>query len=126
MISEGTATNTMIMGGRYVQSNYNADFMGQPFEGMSLMGYDNIRNQFTMLWVDSLSTAPITTKGQLSADGRVITCIGDMDEPMTGEIGKPVKWVTTYEGDDTIIFEAIETIYGEEFTVMRVTYTREK
>lgn len=33
----------MIFGGRYQLSNYKGNFMGMPFEGMSIMGYDNAK-----------------------------------------------------------------------------------
>ncbi|MBK9333372.1 MAG: DUF1579 family protein [Ignavibacteria bacterium] len=29
------------MGGRYQQGKHTGDMMGMPFEGMSLLGYDN-------------------------------------------------------------------------------------
>ncbi len=41
--SKSTATNKMTMGGRYQVSSFTGSFMGQPFEGMGIMGYDNTK-----------------------------------------------------------------------------------
>src|SRR5688572_16568161 len=43
-------TNTkseMIMGGRYLVSKTTGEMMGMPFEGMSIMGYDNAKKIYT-------------------------------------------------------------------------------
>ena len=39
--SEGKAQNQMIMGGRFLQTEYTGDFMGETFVGMGIDGYDN-------------------------------------------------------------------------------------
>src|SRR6187399_2365390 len=51
--SKGTAKATWILDGRYVQEEFSGDFMGQPFKGMSLTGYDNIRGKYRSVWVDN-------------------------------------------------------------------------
>src|SRR5688572_24350648 len=45
--STSTAVNTMIMGGKYQSSKHSGNMMGMPFEGKSIMGYDNATKQFT-------------------------------------------------------------------------------
>ena len=44
--STATAVNKMIMGGRYQESKHVGNFMGMPFEGYSLLGYDNAKKNF--------------------------------------------------------------------------------
>ncbi|MDB5210043.1 MAG: hypothetical protein JWQ30_870, partial [Sediminibacterium sp.] len=56
MKSNGTATNKMIMGGRYQQMAFKGDMMGQPFEGLGTTGYDNARKVWTSTWIDNMGT----------------------------------------------------------------------
>src|SRR5690349_18872236 len=40
MNSKGKMINKIILGGRYLQGDFKGEFMGMPFEGMSMTGYD--------------------------------------------------------------------------------------
>ena len=54
--SEGTAVNTLILGGRFLQSSYTSEVMGQPFEGFGLDGYDIHKQKYIGLWTDTMAT----------------------------------------------------------------------
>jgi hypothetical protein len=125
MVSQGRATFRMIMDGRFLQQEYHGEIMGQAFHGMGLTGYDNTRKQFIGTWMDSMSTSMSHFKGGIDPAGRLLTMYGEMDEPRTGEIGKPIRYLWRVEGPDRNIFEMQEVIYGEPFTVMELTYERE-
>jgi hypothetical protein len=123
-VSQGTATFRMIMDGRYLQQDYRGEMMGQPMHGMGLMGYDNTRKLFIGTWLDNMGTSMSHFKGGLDQTGRILTMYGDMDEPMSGEIGKPVRYRLRIEGPNRKIFEIQEVIYGEPFTAVEITYER--
>ncbi len=122
--AEATATNTLVLDGKYLKTDYSGSMMGQPFDGIGIMGYDNLRKQFFMFWCDSAGTSPYLSHGSLSQDGTTITLIGPMDEPMTGEIGKPAMWKTTWINEDSYMMEAFEIVYGDPMPVIRFTYNR--
>lgn len=124
--STGSATYEMIMDGRYLLQTYKGTMMGQPMEGLGIMGYDNNRKLFVNSWVDNFMTGIMPMKGNLSEDGKVLTMIGEMDEPMTGEMGKAIRGRTTWIDDNTFKFSMDEILYGEPFTVVEVTYTRKQ
>ena len=124
MTSEGTATIEPVFGGRFIRERFKADMMGQPFEGESTTGYDNNKKQFVSTFIDSMSTGMTHMKGSISPDGRTLTFIGEMDEPMSGEMGKAFRIRITVESADTHTMEMSEILYGEPFKVMEVTYTR--
>jgi len=42
-ITKGTAKSTLTLKGHFVQQEFNGEFMGKPFRGMSFTGYDNVR-----------------------------------------------------------------------------------
>lgn len=131
--SKGTTTNSMIFGGRFLKQEFKGslDMPGEdgqmqpvPFEGLGLTGYNNIRKQYVGTWADSMTTAVIYLTGNLSQDEKQLTMFAQMDEPMTGEIGKTVKYVTRIESADRHVFEAWEVLYGEPFKVFEIVYER--
>jgi hypothetical protein len=65
--------------------------------------------------------------GNVDKDGKTFTLWGKMDEPMTGEKGKKVKYVTRVIDNDKHIFEVYDvTTYGDKKPTMQITYTRKK
>src|SRR5438874_2282495 len=54
--STGTDESMWIMGGRYIQEKFSGNFMGQPFTGMGITGYDNAKKQYFGTWIDSMGT----------------------------------------------------------------------
>ena len=124
--SSGTQTYEEMLGGRYIHGTYTGEMMGMPFQGMSLMGYDNQKKKYFTAWVDSMSTGMMVSEGTADASGKVITFTGSYDDPMTGK-AKKYRQVTTVESDDKHKFEWFENGEdGKEYRMMIVTYTRVK
>ena len=123
-VSKGTAKSQWVMDGRYVQEEFNGDFMGKPFRGMSLMGYDNRKKKYNTFWIDNMSTIHFTTEGEAAEDGKVITLEGRYDCPMTGEKDRRTKQVFRILGPDKHVFEMHEAVKGEMSKTMEITYTR--
>ena len=61
--SKGKAVNKMILGGRYQVSEFKGTMMGQPFEGVSTLGYDKHKNIFENTWVDNMGTGIMYMEG---------------------------------------------------------------
>ncbi|MFA5805236.1 MAG: DUF1579 domain-containing protein [Melioribacteraceae bacterium] len=102
--SEGTATYSMVLGGRYLHGSFNAIMMGMPFEGMSLDAYDNGTKEYISLWVDNMGTGVMMTKGKMDDKTKLITYWGSMVDPMTGKDQK-VKAVTKELDENHSTFE---------------------
>jgi hypothetical protein len=127
MESKGSETCKMIMGGRVCQADYSGEMMGMPFHGMGLSGYDKIKKQYWSTWIDDMGTSIFVAWGTASADGKTITFMGKMDDPMTGKMNKDVKCVVKLGDDDHYIFEMWdEAGTPMEFKVMEMAYTRAK
>lgn len=123
--TKGSATITSFLGGRYIKEEANNEMMGMPYEGMGLVGYDNFKKRFTMMWVDGMSTAMYTAQGTLDMTGTVLTFYGQMDEPMTGEHDKPIKFVVRMKDDNTRVFEIHDLgIVPGETKVVEMVYKR--
>jgi hypothetical protein len=126
MESEGTCEITSILGGRWLQEKSAGLMMGMPHEGFGLSGYDNFRKQFRSVWLDNMSTTIYELTGHLDKSGKVLTMYTQMDEPMTGEIAKMARFVTTIVSDDEFRMEGYDIALGDDAKVMEIVYTRVK
>lgn len=121
--SEGTMTNRMILGGRYLEGQFRGKFFDQPFEGISLTGYDMKKNELISLWLDSMSTTWMTQNGTLSTDGKEMTARGMADGPT----GQPTQYksVTRIVDPNKHVYTMSSMTDGKETPVMEITYTRQ-
>lgn len=123
--SKATVTTRMMFDGRYAHSRFQGSFMGQPFEGLSTLGYNKAAGRFESVWIDSMSTMTMFATGHLDAAGKVLTLTGEMMDPATK---KPIKqkMVTTWKSDDRFVDEMYHEMDGKEVKVMEIVYTRAK
>jgi hypothetical protein len=125
--TRGMAENKWVMEGRFVQQDYKGDMMGKPMTGLGLTGYDNMNKKYVSFWIDNMGTAMSTMEGTFDRDGKVLSLYGKMDEPMTGEHDKMVKYVLRKINKDKHVFEAHDLSRGDMNTKMfEVVYTRKK
>ena len=123
MVSSGTSVNSSVLGGRYVKMVYNGDMMGQPFEGLGYVGYDNYKQKYIHLWMDSMSTMMLMSEGTM-ADG-VCTYTGEFDDVITGK-KTTMRQVVTVTDDDHHMMEMFGPAPdGKEFRMMEIKYVRQ-
>jgi len=123
--SSGTCEQKVILDGHYLRQEYAGDMMGQPFTGISILGYDNHTKKYQSVWIDTMSTGIYLFEGPASADGKVITQECRYDDPVKG----PSLWrtVTRFKDDDTQEFEMFLTPRGgKEEKMMEMTIERKK
>ena len=123
MVTEGTGTTEMILGGRYEKSIHTSSMMGMPTEGMWLMGYDNATEEFTAIWIDNLGTGTAIAKGTYDESTNSINLIGTMVDPMTGEY-MDFREVRTFVDENNQLLEMYMTYNGQEFKTMEIEFTR--
>src|SRR5688572_4659710 len=125
--SMGTTTNTMILGGRYQQSNHKGEVMGQPFEGQSTIGFDNAKKVFVTTWIDNMGTGIMIGEGPWDEKTKTVNIKGTMIDPMTG---KPCDFREVFKvvDNDHQVMEMYgpDPVTGKEFKTMEVKYTRKK
>ena len=124
-VTKATAKATWVMNGRFVQEEFTGEFMGKPFHGMSLTGYDNIKQKYNTVWVDDMHTSLVTAEGEAESGGKAITLAGKYDCPMTGQKNLTMKQVIRILGPDTRVFEMHDPSKGEHSKTMEITYTRQ-
>ncbi len=120
-IVHGIAQISMGMDGRFSIEKVEGNFMGMPFQGTGVTGYNNVTGEYQSVWFDNMSTALYTYTG--SADGDKITLTGEHKDPVTGEKVKQ-RSVLTLIGNDQMHVDNYETRGGTEAKNMELHYTR--
>ncbi|MCU0285595.1 MAG: DUF1579 domain-containing protein [Acidobacteria bacterium] len=122
--SEGKAEAELILNGRFLKWRFHGTMFGEPFEGMQVVGYDNLKQKYVTLWIDSSSTAFFLLEG--TRQGNTITDSGIWPDPATGKDEK-VKSVMTVVGPDELNYELFMVGNdGKEFKSMEIRYLRKK
>lgn len=123
MVSTGTSSNKMILGGRQLQMEFSGTMMGMPFMGIGYTGYDNTSGQYTGTWTDNMSTATMRSTGSYDAETDTYTFTTEMLDPMTGAM-VPVREVIRVADGDHHTMEMFETRDGAEQRTMLIEYSR--
>lgn len=123
-VVEGTSTKTMILDGRYLQEEAKGTMMGQPFHGVGVIGYDNVKKEFVSTWVDNMTTGIMMSTGTYDTAAKAFTMHSEMFDPMAGGNTK-VRMVTRLTGNGSHVFEWYANgPGGKEMKAMEITYTR--
>lgn len=124
---ESTGTNEVkwILGERFLEMDVKGTTMGQPFEGMGIIGYDNAKKEYVNTWIDNMGTGMMTATGTYDVETYTMTETGTYTDPMAGE--QKFKGVTKFKNADRFTYEMYT--YGPdgtEFRNMKINYTRQK
>jgi hypothetical protein len=123
--TEGTAEKTMVLGGRFLQEVMHSTMMGMPFEGRGLLGYDNLRREYSGVWLDNMGTQIMPYAGAYDAETGVFTMTGDFIDAATGRT-MTARLVTTVIGEDEHRFEMYSPgPDGEDFRWVEMVYRRQ-
>ncbi len=122
---DGTSNFKTIMGGRFLLEKIDgSEFMGMPFEGRSISGYDNLTQTYFVYFFDNMGTGVSQYTGTPSGDGKTIHYTVRVPDIMTGKY-KTARAVETTLSDDKITFTMYDTTpEGQEFTSMEIIMTR--
>lgn len=121
-----TMTNKMALGGRYQLSNYSGSFEGMPFEGMSILCYDNIKKVFESVWIDNMGTGVMHLQGPWDAATKTMTLTGNMLDPMTGKEITMKETFTIIDENTQLMQMYAPAPGGGEFKTMEIKLTRKK
>jgi hypothetical protein len=118
----GTASFKPVFGGRVVKGQYTGTMWGQPFEGMSLDGYDNITGKYWSVWLDNTGTSLYVSHGKMLEDGKTLEHTGTLTMPDGSECG--MRFLTKHGGDKATM-KGFMTMAGmDESIMMEIAFTR--
>jgi hypothetical protein len=128
MTSTGASTNKMILGGRYQMAEHKGSFMGMPFEGVAITGYDNHKKKYVSTWIDNMGTGIMQMEGTWDEASKTMTMEGQMDD-ITREGRKcEMKEIFKIIDDDHHVMEMYgpDQKTGKQYKTMEIKYTRKK
>ena len=125
--SKGSCETKWVLDGRFLLEESAGQMMGMPYKSLNLIGFDNYKKKYIMSYADSLGTAIYTGEGKLDPSNKVMTSFGKMDDFMTGDRDKPVKYVMRIVSKDKHVFEIYDEVGSpNEYKVLEITYTRKQ
>jgi hypothetical protein len=119
---------TWLAEGKWLQLKWTGTMMnGQQGSGLWLLGYDNFKERYVSTMVDSMQTCMNSASGHFDESGDDLILWGTIDEPMTPEQDKTVKYVYRGFGQDAFVFEIHDMMIGESNTkVVEIAFKRKK
>lgn len=124
--STSTSVTQSLYGGLYSQTKHSGNMMGSPFEGMSIMGYDNLKKEYFSSWIDNMGSGMYVMTGQWDSASKKMTLSGTA-RCMNGQ-DATMKEVFTIVDDDHQVLEMYgpDPATGKEYKNMEIKYTRKK
>ena len=123
--STGSAEMKMLLDGRFLYQEFNSQMMGQPFSGIGIDAYDNLRKRYVTAWMDTMGTGIFLMEGTASADGKTITLKGQHGEPGGGQMTHRAIWKLVDANTQT--FDMYGTHgHGKEMKMLEITYSRKQ
>ena len=123
MESTGSAEMKMLLDGRFLYQEFTGEMMGQPFSGVGIDAYDNLRKRYVTVWLDTMSTGVFTMEGTASADGKTITLKGQHGEPGGGQMTHRAIWKLVDANTQTFEMYGAHG-HGKEMKMLEIAYTR--
>ncbi|MBK8494207.1 MAG: DUF1579 domain-containing protein [Chitinophagaceae bacterium] len=124
--SKATITQSSALGGRYVISKYSGSMMGMPMEGISTLGYDNVKKLFVNTWVDNLGTGIVQMSGTYDEATKTLNLKGYQTDPMTGKETDIREELTTIDNDSYTMIMYGAGMDGKEMKFMEGLFKRKK
>jgi hypothetical protein len=120
----GTATGRWILGERFVETTYQGEVMGRPFEALKIEGYEKAKEQYVSTWRDNLGNYTLIFEGACGDDCSKRTMIASFQDPISKQQLR-IKGLTTLTGDDSYSYESyILMPDGSEFKNMELLAER--
>jgi hypothetical protein len=122
METKGTVRYKMELGGLWLAGSMESELFGTKFAGKSLDSYDPAKKKYVSVWVDSMSTSPVTMEGTYDKDKRIMTMAGEGP----GMDGSATKYKSVTRVPDADTAEMTMYIGGGKEPAFTVTYKRKK
>lgn len=121
--SEGTSHVEVVLGGRYLVERFEGEMPGMgPFQGMGVLAFNNVTGEFEHVWMDSMGTGMLFSRGKENDDGS-FTLKGEYVDAVSGQ-KVHCRMITRELGPDERSFEMYSDAFGPEQKMMEITYTR--
>jgi uncharacterized protein DUF1579 len=122
---KGSATFSWLMPGRWLKMESTGTMMGLPLQTFMLLGYDNFKQSYVSTNINSIDTAMTHAEGDVDPSGKALISYGTLDEYLTGEHDKMVKYVWRFQSPSQMALEVHDLPIGEANTkVVEITFRK--
>lgn len=123
--SKGTSNMEMVYD-RFLKQEFKGQAMGQPFEGMGFVGYDNVKQKYTSTWFDSMGTGMYTSTGTFDESAKAIKETGEGSCPMSDSKTRSFRseWKLKDKNNMTFTMWTPDMKTGKEFKQLEIKYKR--
>lgn len=128
MQSKGKSSMKMILGGRWLQQDFKGEAMGKPFNGLGLIGYDNVKGSYETVWLDTMSTGLTQGTGSYDEAAKTLKDSGSHSCPISADKKQDYRSEWNMIDKNHMVY----SMYGKgfvgdkEFKMMEISYTRAK
>lgn len=109
----GRVEYSWLMEDRWLQSRATGTMMGMPIESFMILGYDNFKQSYVWSTVSNMDTALRHAEGDMDPSGAALITYGTLDEYLTGEHDKMVRYVWRFLAEDRMVMEVHDLAIGE-------------
>lgn len=113
-----------ILDGRFLEDHTNGEMMGQPFQGLGHVGYDNIKGKYISTWTDNMCTGILKGEGTYDSATKTFTYASEMPDPMSGRYVTARSVERVIDNDHWVMQIHAPGPDGQEFMMMELVYTR--
>lgn len=124
VVGTGTASNRMILGGRFLQSESVVQLGDARGEGLLLLGYDRRTSRYTMLGLDTFGTHYVEAEGPFDEGSGAIVMYGEEHDPISRRTER-FTVIVRVRGPDEYVQEIVfRQPDGTSHTAVKITYSR--
>jgi hypothetical protein len=116
--------NSMLLGGRYQHGYHKGNVMGQPFEGMSTLAFDNARKVYVSTWIDNMGTGIMIMEGTWDEATKTMNLKGTTTDCNTGKNTDVRETFKIVDNNKQVMEMFGVGPDGKEFKTMQINYTR--
>ena len=116
----GSATGRWILGDRFVETKYQGEVMGRPFEALKIEGFEKATKEYVTTWRDNLGTYTMIFRGKCGTTCETRTMMADFVDPVSSAKLR-LKGITKLAEEGGYSYESfVVTAEGPEFKNMEL------
>ncbi|HEV8069591.1 MAG TPA: DUF1579 family protein [Planctomycetaceae bacterium] len=85
-VTNAAKATAKLSGGRWLVTDFDGTFMGAPFIGHEVIGYDPVAKKYVLNWVDSMATSFATGEGLYNSQTKTLTLTVTGRDDSTGKM----------------------------------------
>ena len=126
--STGVMKRKLLLGGRYLQEDYEGKLGTETFSGMGIIGFDKLKKKYVFTWIDSMSTGFMHSEGSYDAAKKTFLYISEDVDPTTGQKmkGRDLLRIDSAEQQTFEMYRRSLEEGAKEFKVLEIIYTKKQ